>query len=385
MTNQTNNDSQITIEKRRTSQELLSDKGPFTSLLREVVVLAQKSGASDIHIEPVESGIEIRLRINGEMEVVRSASHEHRESVIFESKRLFGLAIGVSGKPQDGRVSLPEFNLDLRVSLLPTFYGEKLVMRLLDLGNSLQLSDLGYSTIERFEFEKATQHDDGLVVISGPTGSGKTRTLYSVLRTIDSKKLNIVTVEDPIEYRLKGINQVQVSPKLGFADALRSILRQDPDVILVGEIRDRETANLCFQAAATGHLVLSTVHANGAIEVFERLKNLGIDALDMKSSLRMSFAQRLEQKLCSNCSCSASEETKSRLKDFGMASSEPISAQIRNSTGCSHCRNGIVGRVPILEWAEFEELGDAKLKRSLQEARIERALRGEIDAREVFR
>lgn len=376
--------AKLTIEKKRTLQELLSDLGPFTSLLREVVIFAKNLGASDVHIEPTESGIEIRVRINGELEVVREVSLEHRESVIFESKRLFGLAIGVSGKPQDGRVALPELNLDLRVSLLPTFYGEKIVMRLLDLDNSLDLLKLGYSATELAVFQSAITHDDGLVVISGPTGSGKTRTLYSVLRTIDSGKLNIVTVEDPIEYRLNGINQVQASAKLGFSDALRSILRQDPDVILVGEVRDRETARLCFQAAATGHLVLSTVHANGAVEVFERLKNLGIDSVDMQSSLRLSIAQRLEQRICPACSSVASQELQSRFeKSFGPNAERNL--RVRNTQGCAHCRSGIVGRVPVLEWAHLDDFGKPEIKRSLIAARVERASRGEIDASEVMR
>jgi type IV pilus assembly protein PilB len=367
----------LTIEKRRTSHELLNDSGPFTSLLREVVLFAKKSGASDIHIEPSEVGVEIRVRINGELETFRLVSIEHKVSVVFEAKRLFGLAIGVSGKPQDGRVALPELKLDLRVSLLPTFYGEKIVMRLLDLDNSLDLSALGYTQEELSVFRSAIMHEDGLVVISGPTGSGKTRALYALLRQLDASKLNIVTVEDPIEYRIPGVNQVQVSSKLGFSDALRSILRQDPDVILVGEIRDKETAILCFQAAATGHLVLSTVHANGAVEVISRLENLGVDSLDIKSSLRVSLAQRLEQRLCRKCSLrpDSSFVPKTKVSLDGLLT--------RNLDGCSECKSGLVGRIPILEWASLDESGKPFVKRSLSEARIQRVLCGEIDFREV--
>lgn len=370
------NVAKLKITHKRAAQELLNDIGPFSSLLREVVKTAQKEGASDIHIEPTESGLEIRIRIHGELTLLREVAVEYRESLLLEAKRLFGLAIGISGKPQDGRVSFPELKLDLRVSLLPTFYGEKIVMRLLDLNNTLNLKELNYRKEELKIFEDAIKFEDGLVIISGPTGSGKTRTLYSLLRSIDSSKYNIVTVEDPIEYRLKGINQVQVNKKLNFSDALRSILRQDPDVILVGEIRDEETAKLCFQAAATGHLVFSTVHANGAIEVVERLKNLSISELDMKSSLRLSLAQRLEQSLCQKCAIPVIEDISEKRQEHVYRN--------RNAEGCESCKKGVSGRVPILEWAKMDQEGNLNLEQTLDHSKVMRAKNGELDFNEVL-
>jgi type IV pilus assembly protein PilB len=249
------NEHGITVAKRRTAEQLLSDVGPYAKLLKDLVREAKTKGASDIHIEPTEFGIDFRLRVDGHLVLVRSIELQHRESLILEAKRIFGLAIGVSGKPQDGRASLPSLRLDLRVSLLPTHFGEKVVMRLLNLDATFNLSELGFLESEQKMFERALQYEDGVIVISGPTGSGKTRTLYALLKALNPKRLNIVTLEDPIEYRIEGLNQVQVNRKMSFADALRSVLRQDPDVILVGEVRDAETAKLCFQAAETGHLV----------------------------------------------------------------------------------------------------------------------------------
>lgn len=354
----------FTIDRKRTAEELLRETGPYTTLLAETVDQAKRIKASDIHIEPTVQGIDIRLRVNGELELFRQATEEHRESLIFEAKRLFGLAIGVSGKPQDGRVSLPSISLDMRVSLIPTFYGEKIVMRLLDLETNFDLEDLRFSEAELGVFEKATAFDEGLVVISGPTGSGKTRTLYSVLRSLDHRQMNIVTIEDPIEYRLHGINQVQTSDRLSFADALRSMLRQDPDVIFVGEVRDRETAALCFQAASTGHLVFTTVHANGAIEVVDRFRNLGIDELDLKSCLKLSIAQRLCQELCSHCAVESKTKT----------------GRKRNHQGCEHCHAGIIGRLPISEWAKCES--DFALEQSLASSKASLARIGRIEESE---
>ena len=368
----------ITIGKRRTSEDLLHDSGPYAQFLRNMVRIAHHRGASDIHLEPTEQGVAIRLRIDGSIALYREIGLAHRESLILEAKRIFGLSIGISGRPQDGRASLPTLGLDLRVSLLPTHFGEKIVMRLLNLKSTFSLDGLGLRENELSALVDATRFDDGVVIVSGPTGSGKTKTLYSMLNFIDASNFNIVTLEDPIEYRLEGLNQVQVSSKMTFADALRSVLRQDPDVILVGEVRDEETAKLCFQAAETGHLVLTTLHANGALEVVERLRGLGITELSLRSNLRMSIAQRLEQKLCPTCRLPVTASPSS----FGGLHSECLKVR---GPGCATCTEGILGRIPILEWATSNGRDPAKefdVQQSLKESRLQRILTGEIDCKE---
>lgn len=384
------NEHGITVAKRRTAEQLLHDEGPYARLLNEMVQTAKLQGASDIHIEPNENGVAVRLRVDGNLRLYKQVDAQHRESLILEVKRIFGLAIGVSGRPQDGRASLPEYRLDLRVSLLPTHFGEKVVMRLLNLDATFELSKLGFTDAEANVLEAAIHLEDGVVVISGPTGSGKTRTLYALLKAIGPKAFNIVTLEDPIEYRIEGLNQVQVSAKMTFADALRSVLRQDPDVILVGEVRDAETAKLCFQAAETGHLVFTTLHANGALEVIERLSGLGVDRMVLESNLRLSIAQRLEQKVCQNCGSSIEPD---QLKNIARKMAPGTVADLKrmrakNKDGCAECTDGVKGRVPVLEWANFENKENgrhAKIHQSLQMARAVRALAGEIDGLEVFR
>ena len=380
------NEHGVTIAKRRTCEQLLSENGPYAGLLRDLMHSAKSRGASDIHIEPHELGVDLRLRIDGNLFVERRIELEHRESLILEAKRIFGLSIGVSGRPQDGRASMPSLRLDVRVSLLPTHFGEKIVMRLLDLDATFDLDRLGFLDDELEALKGAISLEDGVVVVSGPTGSGKSRTLYACLKAVNPKRFNIVTLEDPIEYRIEGLNQVQVSKKMSFADALRSVLRQDPDVILVGEVRDAETAKLCFQAAETGHLVFTTLHANGALEVFERFAGLGVDRMVMESNLRLSVAQRLEQRLCQSCSCDPSETVASWLACHDR--SQPQRARERFEQGCPNCCAGIRGRVPVLEWATIESADGKRLPhlhKTILEARTTRAFRGEIDALEVSR
>ncbi len=380
----------ITIAKRQTSEQLLSSDSPYARLLLDVMKSAKQRGASDIHFEPNEFGIAVRFRIDGTLVLDKQIGLEHRDSLILETKRIFGLAIGISGRPQDGRASLSKMRLDLRVSLLPTYFGEKIVMRLLNLDANFELSALGFMAHELNVLERSTRFEDGVIVVSGPTGSGKTRTLYALLKAIDPKRFNIVTLEDPIEYRVEGLNQVQVNRKMTFADALRSVLRQDPDVILVGEVRDRETAKLCFEASETGHLVLTTLHANGAIEVIERLAGLGIERLVLESNLRLSIAQRLEQKVCLRCAKRAARDVHEWFQAMDHRDSPTRLERLRqrNEQGCSFCCFGIHGRVPVLEWASFEldaNVGRkmSRIHQTIQCARILRALNGEIDAREV--
>lgn len=387
---QLQNEHGITVAKRRTVEQLLHDNGPYAQLLKEMVQMAKVRGASDIHIEPNECGVALRFRVDGNLCLYKQVDLQHRESLILEVKRIFGLAIGVSGKPQDGRASLPEYRLDLRVSLLPTHFGEKVVMRLLNLGATFELSELGFTEVERRALESAIYLEDGVVVVSGPTGSGKSRTLYALLKAIGPKIFNVVTLEDPIEYRIEGLNQVQISAKMTFADALRSVLRQDPDVILVGEVRDAETAKLCFQAAETGHLVFTTLHANGATEVIERLLGLGVERMVLESNLRLSIAQRLEQKVCQSCGSgiSAAQFASIARKMGPISSVQSEKIKTKRKDGCAECTNGVKGRVPVLEWASIQTKGGGRsihIHQSLHTARVVRALEGEIDGLEVFR
>ncbi|MBX3032901.1 MAG: Flp pilus assembly complex ATPase component TadA [Bdellovibrionaceae bacterium] len=380
----------ITVAKRRTAEQLLHDEGPYARLLNDLVLSAKLRGASDIHIEPNEIGVALRIRVDGNLLLYKQVGTQHRESLTLEVKRIFGLSIGVSGRPQDGRAALPGIRLDLRVSLLPTHFGEKVVMRLLNLDATFALTELGFTEREQSVLEAAIRMDNGVVVVSGPTGSGKTRTLYALLKAIGPQKFNIVTLEDPIEYRIEGLNQVQVSKKMSFADALRSVLRQDPDVILVGEVRDAETAKLCFQAAETGHLVFTTLHANGALEVIERLLGLGVERLVLESNLRLSIAQRLEQRVCGNCGIPLDEKDIKRIKGQVSKGIHFDSQFLRTKSpgGCPECTDGVKGRTPILEWASFEAQNGGrhpKVHQSLEAARILRALTGEIDGQEVIR
>ena len=365
---------------------------PYSSLFLDLVKEAKEGSASDIHIQPTRIGVEVRFRVDGDMKTHLTLPMEHRLSFINEVKRLAGLSVAISGRPQDGRVSFNDWQLDLRSSLLPSQFGEKLVFRLLDRNRKFELSSIGFDEDTEHDLREVLEEKSGVVIISGPTGSGKTTTLYTLLSEIDRKARNVLTLEDPIEYSIDGLTQVQVSPKLSFAQALRSVLRQDPDVILVGEIRDAETADLCIKAASTGHLVLSTVHANGAADVVGRLLNLGVDRYLLKSVLKLSSAQRLVKRLCPDCSLPVKNSevmdlTRALTRDNYKGAS---GLRKRNEAGCGKCRAGAIGRVSILEYARGSRVGElfqndpdpAHLNASLRAAFLSRAFKGEVDATE---
>ena len=371
--------------------------GPYVALFQDVLDRAQKEGASDIHIQPERDFIEIRLRVNGDMEVIKKLAVEHRQSFINEAKRLCGLSIAQSGEAQDGRVSLPVRKLDLRTSLIPTQYGEKIVLRLLDLSREFNLDRSGLDRGAISELRDALRAKNGVVIVSGPTGSGKTTLLYTLLCALDRVGKNVITLEDPIEYSIAGLTQVQVTPKLSFAKALRSILRQDPDVILVGEIRDSETADLCVKAASTGHLVLSTLHANSAAEVVARLLNLGVDRYMLKSCLRFSAAQRLIKKLCPRCSTAAPASVRAALNELCLQRkfrvSKDADLRTRNAAGCSECRQGVIGRIPVLEYLKAVQVGayltdtpgsDSPSYLTLRETALGHVEKGETDVSEIL-
>ncbi len=357
---------------------LAKNASPYASLFREAVIEAHKINASDIHIEPLRDGVCIRFRVYGAMMPPwKLLGLEHKQSFIVAVKKETRLAIGVSGRPQDSRAAVVGVPVDLRVNLLPTLFGEKIVLRLLDANREFGLANIGLPNDTLQDLLRALEFKNGVVLMSGPTGSGKTTTLYSMLCALDRTKKNIVTLEDPVEYTIAGINQVKIDPKVSFSQALRAVLRQDPDVILVGEIRDEETATLAFKASATGHLVLSTVHANGALEVVGRLGNLGIDRDTLRENLRFSAAQRLLPRLCSYCA-------------QGAAHIDPRFKTIQPS-GCRHCRDGIMGRLPVMEYLTSPGLtayfnGGKKTQvvtQNLSKAALVLAKEGLIDYREV--
>jgi len=327
---------------------------PVSSLVSSIITGAIDSRASDIHIEPQEKDLKVRYRVDGvlrkELDIPATAQAE----VISHIKILANMDISEKRLPQDGHITTihQDKELDLRVSSLPSVVGEKIVIRILDKNsNRWNLDDMATNKQDNEKFRRLLENPYGMVLLTGPTGSGKTTTLYSLLQLLNTGRNNIVTVEDPVEYRLAGITQVQVNPKAGlvFASALRSILRQDPDIILIGEIRDFETAEIAVSAAMTGHLVLSTLHTNDAAGAISRFINLGIPPFMLASALLGVVAQRLLRTSCRQCkeTCAATEEQKKILIPAGRRSEELLLA--RNS-GCDNCgRTGYLGRKAIFE------------------------------------
>lgn len=374
--------SNLTIEYKETNEEMLRNKTPYTSLFRDSLKKALEIKASDVHIEPLIDGLNIRIRQNGDLITFKTLEKEHRQSFIQEVKRLSNLSIAISNKPQDSRLSLPSWKLSLRVNSTPTIYGEKIVLRLLDMTTEFDLNNSNLSQSAINDLTNAAKEKNGVIIVSGPTGSGKTRTLFSLLNSLDRKKLNIVSLEDPVEYTFKGINQIEIKKTLTFADGLRAILRQDPDVILVGEIRDRETADLCFKASATGHLVISTLHANSASKVIERLMNMGVEEYMLRSNLKFSAAQRLLKQVCPNCSTSLKPESLNSIKTELNLN---ISSLKMRGTGCERCNDGIIGRIPVMEYLTKEEINTNNTpKRSFLKELEEKASSGAIDRTEVI-
>jgi general secretion pathway protein E len=284
----------------------LADEAPVIRLLNSIMFQAVKERASDIHIEPYEREIEVRFRIDGILYKILSPPKVVQEALISRVKIMSGLNIAEKRLPQDGRIRVivAGRDVDIRVSIVPTFFGERVVLRLLDRQKGiLSLEDIGLSVAGVTVMERLLSRNNGIILVTGPTGSGKSTTLYAALNRINSTEKNIITIEDPIEYQLKGVGQIQVNPKidLTFANGLRSILRQDPDIIMVGEIRDVETAEIAIQASLTGHLVLSTLHTNDSATSITRLIDMGIEPFMVASSLSAVLAQRLVRLICPHC------------------------------------------------------------------------------------
>ncbi|MEI8350185.1 MAG: type II secretion system ATPase GspE [Candidatus Omnitrophota bacterium] len=339
----------VGTEEEKDLSEIV-EEAPVIKLVNMMFMQAVKDRASDIHVEPEHGASRVRNRIDGIMhEAYTFPKHLHR-AIASRIKLLSGMDIAESRKPQDGRIRLKVQNkdLDVRVSTFPTIHGENVVMRLLDKSAVvLGLEDLGFDKDELTIFDKLIRHPNGIILVTGPTGSGKTTTLYSTLSTISTMEKNIITIEDPVEYELPLIRQTQVNPRAGitFADGLRAILRQDPDIIMVGEIRDKETAEIAIQASLTGHLVLSTLHTNDAPSSLARLIDMGVEPFLISSSVIGILAQRLVRKICEKCKEKYSPDA-SVLKDLGMAPKQ----ELYRGKGCPECKNtGYRGRIGVYE------------------------------------
>lgn len=321
-------------------------------LLTQILSEAREMNASDIHVEPYEFNSRVRYRIDGKLIERYEIPLPDYATFINRIKIQSSLDIGEKRLPQDGRLLFQngEQKIDIRVSILPTLFGEKAVLRLLGSdGASIDLKTLGFSRDELKLYTEGIQQPNGIVLISGPTGSGKTTTLYGTMKVLNDTDTNIMTIEDPVEYTLEGINQVQVQSGigLGFAEALRSFLRQDPDVIMLGEIRDPETANMAIRAALTGHLVLSTIHTNSAWESISRLKDMGVPSYLIASTLRLTVAQRLIRKLCEHCKTEV--ETQPEMLPSGIPEKDRPKT-VFQPVGCEHCFHvGYKGRAALYE------------------------------------
>ena len=384
-----------------------TEDAPVVKLVNLILSDAIKKGASDIHIEPYEKSFRVRYRIDGVLYDTMQPPMKLRAAIISRAKIMAQLDIAERRLPQDGRIKIRmgQKEIDFRVSTLPTIFGEKVVLRLLDKANlQLDMSSLGFDPQALQLFEKAILAPHGMVLVTGPTGSGKTTTLYSGLHRLNTVETNIMTAEDPVEYNLAGVNQVQMKAEIGlnFAAALRAFLRQDPDIIMVGEIRDYETAEIAIKAALTGHLVLSTLHTNDAPSTVSRLINMGVEPFLVAASTNMILAQRLARKICSSCK---EEITVPRqaLVDVGFAPDDAKALSCYQGKGCMECNDtGYRGRVALYEVMpitedikdailqgasvnEMKELGRKHGMKTLREAGLQKIREGMTTIPEIMR
>ncbi len=346
------------------SLEKAAEEAPIIKLVNLILTDAVKRGASDIHVEPYEKEYRVRFRIDGVMQTVMSPPLKLKDAITSRIKIMSKLDISEKRLPQDGRIMIKyqkdgkKKELDFRVSTVPTLFGEKIVMRLLDKENlRLDMTKLGFEQQSLDKFLKAILRPYGMVLVTGPTGSGKTNTLYSSVARLNTPDTNIMTAEDPVEFQLPGINQVQMKEQIGlnFASALRAFLRQDPNIILVGEIRDFETAEIAVKAALTGHLVLSTLHTNDAPSTISRLMNMGIEPFLVATSVNLIAAQRLVRRVCAQCK-EPLQITPQALVDAGYTPEEAKSTVIHHGRGCGTCNNtGYKGRVALYEVMEVND------------------------------
>jgi len=344
------------VEKREDSEDgaVVDADAPIIKLVNGMITEAYRLRASDIHLEPLEKRFRVRYRIDGVCHEIKSPPKRLQASIISRLKIMSNMSIAERRVPQDGRIQCNVGNkiIDLRVSCLPTNHGESIVMRILDKeGLRLGLGELGFFTDDQQTFERLISLPDGILLVTGPTGSGKTTTLYSCLNYINRPDRKIITVEDPVEYQMSGINQVQVSEAIGFtfAQALRSMLRQAPNVIMLGEIRDMETATIAINASLTGHLVFSTLHTNDAPSAVTRLIDIGIKPFLVASSARALMAQRLVRKICKKCGAPYMPPD-TELKALHIDAATAAGAKFTKGKGCPDCnKTGCRGRMGIFE------------------------------------
>ncbi len=344
--------------------EKAAEEAPIIKLVNLILTDAVRRGASDIHIEPYEKELRVRFRIDGILQPVMTPPLKLKDAVTSRIKIMSKLDISEKRLPQDGRIMIKyrkdgkRKELDFRVSTVPTLFGEKIVLRLLDKENlRLDMTKLGFEAESLKKFEHAILRPYGMVLVTGPTGSGKTNTLYSSIARLNTPETNIMTAEDPVEFQLAGINQVQMKEQIGlnFAAALRAFLRQDPNIILVGEIRDFETAEIGVKAALTGHLVLSTLHTNDAPSTISRLMNMGIEPFLVATSVNLICAQRLVRRICTNCK-EPLEVPQQALLDAGFTPEEAKATTISHGKGCGSCnKSGYKGRVGLYEVMEVND------------------------------
>jgi type IV pilus assembly protein PilB len=344
--------------------EKAADEAPIVKLVNLVLTDAVKRGASDIHMEPYEKEFRVRFRIDGVLQAIMTPPLKLKDAITSRLKIMAKLDISEKRLPQDGRIMLKmqiggkKKQLDFRVSTLPTLWGEKIVLRLLDKENlRLDMTKLGFEQESLTKFQKAILKPYGMVLVTGPTGSGKTNTLYSSISQLNQPDTNIMTAEDPVEFQLGGVNQVQMKEQIGlnFATALRAFLRQDPNIILVGEIRDFETAEIAIKAALTGHLVLSTLHTNGAPETITRLMNMGIEPFLVATSVHLICAQRLVRRICKDCAEKVDMPPQA-LIDEGFTPEESKTVTIMKGKGCATCnKTGYKGRTGLYEVMEVDD------------------------------
>lgn len=378
--------------------------GSVVQQVNTIINQAIDMGASDIHIEPYEQYVRVRYRIDGVLQDVGKIALMHKDAVISRIKVMAHLDIAEKRRPQDGRIRLEKekHSIDLRISTLPTDFGEKVVLRILDKSNQrLNLKELGFEKENLSKFRKAIHHPYGMILVTGPTGSGKTTTLYAALNELNTEEVNITTIEDPIEYNLHGINQTHVRSDIGltFSHALRSILRQDPNIIMVGEIRDLETAEIAIRSALTGHLVFSTLHTNDAPSAITRLVDMGIEPFLVASSVRLVMAQRLVRRICTNCK-QTYQPGETLLADLELSNHLDL---FYKGEGCEQCNGtGFKGRTALFEIMPMSEAisekvvnhaGGHELQKqakaegmvTLREAGIQKVKDGLTTPEEVFR
>lgn len=341
-----------------------TEDAPIVKFVNKVLLDAMRRGASDIHFEPFEHSYRIRCRIDGILHEVTRPPLSLRGRLAARLKVMAKMNISERRIPQDGAIKLrisKTRTIDFRVNTLPTLWGEKIVLRILDANSTkLGIEQLGFEPEQQKLYEEALSHPQGMILVTGPTGSGKTVTLYTGLHILNTPERNISSAEDPVEINMEGVNQVNVNTKVGldFATALRAFLRQDPDVVMVGEIRDLETAEVSVKAAQTGHLVLSTLHTNSASATLNRLMNMGIPPYNLAASVQLIIAQRLARKLCPRCKA-PTQTAKDVLETLGFTAEELTKHQIFQPVGCSHCTQGYKGRVGIYEVVKITpELAD---------------------------